>query len=114
MKEVTSILENDRFEVFVHHLSKTLTLFDKHCSCVLLNTEDTNNNRRLYQVFAELLDDRCRLDTAFAESLTKANDDFNEGDEELFNKEEDVDWAELNRSVMSDLLKQYQPHSMKE
>lgn len=74
MKEVTSILENDRFEVFVNTPSKTITLFDKYCSCVLLNTEDTNNNRRLYQVFAELLDDRCRLDPAFAESLTKEND----------------------------------------
>jgi len=75
MKELTSILENDRFEVFVSNLSNQLTLFDKYCSCVLLSAEHTAKSERLYQVFAELLDQRCEVDSTFAERFTKENDD---------------------------------------
>jgi len=35
-------------------------------------------------------------------------------DEELFDEEEDEDWADMNRAVMAGLLKQHQPSSMKE
>lgn len=75
MKELTSCFENERFEVFVNNVSNQVALFDKLCSCVLLITENHPKARRLYAVIAELLDQRCRLDSAFAERFTKDNDE---------------------------------------
>ena len=63
MKELVSILENRRFEVYRSNVASQITLFDKYCSCILLSDADNPKTQRLYKVFAELLDQRCEVDS---------------------------------------------------
>ena len=76
MKELVSILENRRFEVIIDTLSNQVKVLDKLCSCILLSTATSDiHSIRMCEVFAELLDQRCILDSDFNQQLTLENDE---------------------------------------
>lgn len=76
MKELVSILENRRFEVILDTLSNQVKVLDKFCSCILLSTATSVlHSIRMCEVFAELLDQRCILDSDFNQQLTLENDE---------------------------------------